>query len=224
MTCNEAVAALVASLESGSSMSEEQRTHLLTCERCRELFDSAKQFQSALAGNGIAVPPVEPALAAAEEEARRRRFRRSVKMFVALGIVLALVFLFIPLGAGLAFGERALVLGMALLISAGFAIPIIAVFLLARGSSTRSRWYRRIGPGHMLSGVCLGVAEALHLNVSLVRLVFVVLLFMGGGIGFWLYVLLAVAMPVHPEDRQYMLRFRLRRWWERRTHAEHHAG
>jgi phage shock protein C len=224
MTCNEAVAALVASLESGSSMTEEQRTHLLTCERCRELFDSAKQFQNTLSGNGISVPSVEPALAAAEEEARRRRFRQSVKVFVTLGAVVALIFLFVPITAGLAFGERLMVLVMALLISAGFAVPLIAVILLTRGTSKRPPWYKRLGPGRMISGVALGVSEQIDVSVNIVRLIFVALLFIGGGIGFWLYVLLAVAMPVHPEDRQYMLRFRLRRWWKGRTHAEHHAG
>lgn len=228
MNCNEAVAALVASLESGSPMTEAQRTHVLTCDRCRELLDSAKEFQNALGGNGIAVPPVEPALAAAEEETRRRRFHRSVKVLVALGAMLALIFLFVPVTAGLAFGERFVVLVIAFAISAGFALPLIAVFLLTRGSATRPPWYRRLGPGHVLSGIALGVSERIDVNVNIVRLVFVALIFMGGGIGVWLYALLWVAMPVHPEDRQYMLRFRLRRWWakrtQRRTHAEHHAG
>ncbi len=39
------------------------------------------------------------------------------------------------------------------------------------------------------------------------------------------YVVLELAMPVHPEDRQHLLRFRLRRWFARRSgHAEHHPG
>lgn len=44
------------------------------------------------------------------------------------------------------------------------------------------------------------------------------------GIGIWLYILLDLAMPVHPADRQYLLRFKLRRMWQRRfAHAEDDA-
>jgi hypothetical protein len=65
MNCNDAVAALVASLENGTPMSDEQRAHIRDCTRCRELLDSAKQFQTLLGGNGIQSPPVDATLAAA---------------------------------------------------------------------------------------------------------------------------------------------------------------
>jgi hypothetical protein len=52
--------------------------------------------------------------------------------------------------------------------------------------------------------------------VRLIRLGFFALLFADGA-GFWLYILLDLAMPVHPDDRQHLLRFRLKRWWSRRT-------
>jgi len=44
-----------------------------------------------------------------------------------------------------------------------------------------------------------------------VRLFFLLLLLVSGGLGFWLYMGFHMAMPVHPDDRRYLLRFRLRR-------------
>jgi phage shock protein PspC (stress-responsive transcriptional regulator) len=224
MNCNEAVAALVASLENGTPMTDAQREHIRTCERCRELLDSAKQVQSELAGNGIQVPAVDAAVAAAEEETRKRRFRRAVRAFSALAILVT-AFIFLLPDNTISTGERFFILGATALISVGFALPVIAVLKLVRGSS-RHPLFKRIAPGRsMISGVSAGIAEETKVNVTLIRLVFVALLFAGGGVGFWLYLLLDVAMPVHPDDRQYLLRFRLRRWWARRNgHAEHRAG
>ncbi len=57
--------------------------------------------------------------------------------------------------------------------------------------------------------------------VMIVRIVFLGLL-LADGIGLLLYLILDLAMPVHPDDRQYMWRFRLRRWWASRRN-EHEA-
>jgi phage shock protein PspC (stress-responsive transcriptional regulator) len=223
MNCNEAVAALVASLENGTLMTDAQREHIRTCERCRELLDSAKQFESALGGNGIAEPSLDDAISAAEGEVLRNRTRRvtAIVVGVALLFIAALGLLFFLRG-GLGFGLEALVL--AVLISAGFAVPILLMIYVMRDSARR-RMYKRLKPGRVIAGVCLGLAEKTNVDVLIVRLVFIALLFLGGGIGFWFYIALNVAMPVHPDDRQYLLRFRLRRWWARRNgHAEHRAG
>ena len=69
-------------------------------------------------------------------------------------------------------------------------------------------------------GVAVGVAA--------IMLAGVLLMLLPGGeagtLGFWFYVALDVAMPVHPDDRQYLLRFRVRRWLARRnSHADNHA-
>lgn len=220
MNCNEAVAALVASLENGTPMTDEQRTHIQTCERCRELLHSAKQFQNELAGNGIEVPPVDATLAAAEEETRRSQRRRAVRAFIGLFAVVSALIFVLP---GATVQERLMILAATMVISALLAIPIVLVMKLARGNG-KQKLYRRLKPGHMIAGVCLGISEATNVNVTLLRLIFVAVLLIGKGVGFWLYLLFDLAMPVHPDDRQYMLRFRLRRWWERRTaHANDHA-
>jgi phage shock protein C len=49
----------------------------------------------------------------------------------------------------------------------------------------------------MLGGVCGGLAKYLNVDPAIIRLVFVLLLFLGGG-GFWIYLVLWVITPVEP--------------------------
>ena len=222
MNCNDAVSALVANLERGEAMTDEQREHIRTCERCHALLDSAKQFQTLLGENGIKTPAVDATLAKAEEEVLKQRSRRGV-MIVAGFVLLFIAGVFtMMLVTGkdfdLEFVLAALVAGTFL--AALAAVPIVIVVRINR--EQKRRFYKRLKPGRQISGVCLGIAEATNQSVTLVRLVFLLLLFFKG-IGFWLYLLCDIAMPIHPDDRQYLLRFKIRRWWEKRrmAHAHH---
>ena len=216
MNCNDAVAALVASLENGTTMTDEQREHIRTCARCREVLDSAKE----LLETQEPAPAVEmdAALAAAESEVYRQRVKRVITVVIGVAVVIAagVSLMFIPVQGAEPLGFWLYALGMAALISAGFAVPVLLLIYVLRGSA-KHRIYKRLKPGRMLSGVCLGIAERMKIDVMLVRLVFLGLLILAGGVGFWFYAALDVAMPVHPDDRQYLLRFRLRRWLNRRT-------
>jgi phage shock protein PspC (stress-responsive transcriptional regulator) len=226
MNCKDAVAALVASLESGAEMSDEQRAHIRTCDRCRELLDSAKQFQTLLAGNGIETPAIDPVLAAAEEEVHRRRERRAIGICLGILLILGTAVAWLLIASGeVPPGEAIMVVGASLLIGALLLTPMFLIWYFVRRSNRgKPRLYKRLGKGRALSGVALGIAEATKLNVSLIRGTFLLLLFFEGA-GFWLYLILDLAMPVHPEDRQHLLRFKVRRWFRRRmAHAEHHAG
>jgi phage shock protein C len=49
----------------------------------------------------------------------------------------------------------------------------------------------------MLGGVCGGLAKYLAVDSAIVRLVFLLLLFLGGG-GFWIYLVLWIITPVEP--------------------------
>jgi phage shock protein C len=49
----------------------------------------------------------------------------------------------------------------------------------------------------MLGGVCGGLAKYLNVDPTVIRLVFVLLLFIGGG-GFWIYLVLWFITPVEP--------------------------
>ena len=220
MNCNEAMAALVASLENATPMTEVQREHVRTCERCRGVLDSAKDL---LASPGDPLPPaptIDGAVAAAEEEVHRKRVRRGIAVVAGVAAVMAVaVILMLVPSAGDPLGYWLYAIGMAALISAGFAVPVLFIIYLMRGSA-RHRFYKRLKPGRMISGVCLGIAERTNVDVVVIRLMFLALLILAGGLGFWFYVALDVAMPVHPDDRQHLLRFRLRRWWQRRmAHA-----
>ena len=213
MNCNEAVAALVASLENGTPMTDEQREHIRSCERCRELLDSTRQFQSLLAGNGIHPPEAAASIAAAEDEVFRKRYWRALKAIAGmlLLIIVAIATGIVRMGDANP-GRIFLMAGGVYLVWMGVIALVLAVFwrVLRTTRSGKRRLYKRLGPGRMLSGVCLGIAEATNLDLRLLRLVFVMLLFFEGA-GFWLYLLLDLAMPVHPDDRQYLLRFKLRR-------------
>jgi phage shock protein PspC (stress-responsive transcriptional regulator) len=220
MNCNDAMAALVASLENATTVDEETREHLRTCEQCGAMLRSAKEVLSAPAG---VTPAMDAAVAAAEREVARKRFWRGVRI---LGGALAAAFA-ILVGALLVLGgevrlPQALIFAAAGLVLATIvSVPILLTIWLVRGSQRRV--YKRLGPGRMLSGVCLGIAEAMKIDVRMLRIVFVVLLFFDGA-GFWIYLLLDLAMPVHPDDRQHLLRFKLRRWWNRMRNAEQRAG
>jgi len=49
----------------------------------------------------------------------------------------------------------------------------------------------------MLAGVCSGIAKYLDVDATIIRLVFVLFAFMGGG-GLWIYLVLWVIMPEAP--------------------------
>lgn len=52
----------------------------------------------------------------------------------------------------------------------------------------------RVEQGALLAGVCGGVAEYFGLDPSLVRLLWIILVFMGS-VGFWLYIAAAIILP-----------------------------
>lgn len=171
-------------------------------------------------------PNVEDVVAAAEMEVRRKRIRRVIGVAAGVAVLMVTGVLLVLLAGNEAgtIGFWLYAIGMAGLISAGFAVPLLLIVYVLRDTAKR-RIYKRLRPGRMLHGVCLGLAEKTNVDVVIVRLVFLALLLVGGGLGFWFYVALDVAMPVHPDDRQYLLRFRLRRWLARRNpHAGHDAG
>jgi phage shock protein PspC (stress-responsive transcriptional regulator) len=73
--------------------------------------------------------------------------------------------------------------------------------------------------GRELSGVCQGLAEATRVPVWIWRMAFVGLIFLRGT-GVILYLLLDAALPIHPDDRADLVRFRIARWWKNRRAAE----
>jgi phage shock protein C len=55
----------------------------------------------------------------------------------------------------------------------------------------------RIPSDGMLGGVCAGLGEYLNIDVTIVRLIFI-LLFLTGSAGFWIYLIMWIIVPVKP--------------------------
>lgn len=53
----------------------------------------------------------------------------------------------------------------------------------------------RIQEGRRICGVCLGVAEYLNVDVTVVRLVWLVAALGGCSLGFWAYLIFALVLP-----------------------------
>jgi len=224
MSCKEAMAAVVAVVQTGGPIPDEQREHLKNCVRCRDLLESAEEFQSTMADPPLREPHVDDRRLTHEVRAMRLR---DVLRRAATAAVIALV---ISIGLGVlvwkegdtAARELAIVTAVIVLLS---VIPVLIFYGLLAALRDRhgNRTCKRLKPGRQLSGVCLGLSEATGISVVVFRLAFLALLFVKGA-GLWLYIVLDLAMPVHPGDRQYLLRFKLRRALQRGGHATNDAG
>ena len=50
----------------------------------------------------------------------------------------------------------------------------------------------------MISGVCGGLAEYMNIDPVVVRLIFVITAIFGASIGFWVYIIMWIAVPEQP--------------------------
>jgi phage shock protein PspC (stress-responsive transcriptional regulator) len=219
------MAAVVGVVEHGGAIPEEQREHIKHCARCRELLDSANQFESAIEEEKVNEPHVDDRRLVREVRALRARdIGKRIALAALIAIVITATFAFFVRD------EELFTLGQVLMISVmvtAFAvIPLLILWAILAALRDRNgnRISKRLGPGRQVSGVCLGLSEATGTSVLVFRLGFIALT-LADGIGLVLYIFLALAMPVHPDDRQHLLRFKLRRMWQRRfAHAADDAG
>jgi phage shock protein PspC (stress-responsive transcriptional regulator) len=225
MNCKDAMAALVASIETGSSLPHDVREHLKTCAHCRALLQSTRQVESALMDESVREPRVdESQLHATLRRTSRAQFLRrgAVTLLIAVAFAGLLAFAVATFDDDLNWRDGLMVFGLASVIS---ALPALLFYVLIAVLHDRhgNRICKRIKEGRLLSGVCLGLSESTGIPLHVLRIAFVLLLFVKG-IGLWLYIVLDLAMPVHPDDRVNLLRFRIRRWFQRRfAHADSNA-
>ena len=201
-------------------MSAAAREHLRECERCRALLASFAEERSVAATIDGSAAAAE---AAVGSERKKILAQRGVAIFVA--ILLFIAFLGIPFlrrgTPGMTLGEAAIIVSVGVFIAILVGAPILLLFQAIATAKTPKgdrRFYKRLGPGRWLNGVCLGIAEAMGWNVSSVRIAFLILFWLKG-VGFLIYIVCSLAMPVHPADRQYLLRFKIARAWRRLRHA-----
>jgi phage shock protein PspC (stress-responsive transcriptional regulator) len=189
------------------------REHVRTCSRCHELINALSQ-------DAVSSPAVDASTVAAEAEVARVRknivIRRIVLIAIVVGVFLSLLLITTSTRSGLSLTQGLAITGAAVFIAILVAAPLLLLFEVVASARTRTGrvFYQRLKPGHLISGVCLGIAEATNVSVTMVRLAFLAL-FLLKGLGLVVYIVCALAMPVHPDDRQYLLRFRMARAFRR---------
>jgi phage shock protein PspC (stress-responsive transcriptional regulator) len=218
MNCKTAMAALLASIENGDTLTPEVRAHLRSCEQCKELLNSTMQFQSTLADD-VEVPEsnIDESAARAEEELGRAKLRARFRIGAIVVLVLIPIVAYLSSRGffdvhpgGLAF-ELAAILSLTFVLPLAIAIVIIRTLVARMRAPNGQRLYKRFGNDrHQVSGVCAGIAEATGINVNALRIAFLALLFFKG-LGLLIYLAFDLAMQIHPADRQYLRRFRIRR-------------
>ncbi len=215
LRCEDVLARVIATLRQGGDVADEDRRHVASCPQCSRVIAAAAQLEDELRAADVRLGAAGDALTRATREAqaaaRVDEWRRAA--FIALG-ALAVVIprLMMPEGPGLhvtgmlfqAFGA---LVGLGAVGS--LILRRLNVAMAPKGLYTRLR-------GAWFFGVCRGLAEAAGLPVLVIRGAFIALLFLGKVgwlIAVPLYLLLEMSMEVHPEDRELLLRFRLKRWW-----------
>jgi phage shock protein PspC (stress-responsive transcriptional regulator) len=219
MNCKEAIAELMLSIDTNASTGEEARAHLRECERCRALLASISEQ---LPAEEAVIESSATAAEAAVARERKKLLTRRVIAILAPVIAFGLLML-IPLRGrtGLGTTELLVLALVGIFIAIIIGAPLLLLFSAVANARTpdgQRRCYRRLGPGRWVDGVCLGIAEATGWNVVLLRIAFTAGMWFKG-IGLLAYIVCSLAMPVHPADRQYLLRFRIARAWRRMRHA-----
>ena len=218
MNCHEAIAELFRSLDAGTPISDAARDHFRECSRCRALLATLTEEEPEK-DRSAEEPSLESTAAAAEAALKKERVKRMAGRWAALMVVAVVVVLTISSIQARAFpGEIAAVVFIGVILFMIFVgLPFLLLFHYFANAKTEHGehgFYKRLGPGRWLGGVCLGIAEAKGWSVALVRAVFLLLAWFKG-IGVLAYVICVLAMPVYPGDRRYLLRFKIARAWRR---------
>lgn len=209
--CARTISALHAVIERKAELPPEVSAHINSCPQCRQVAQRLGRVIEALAdatGDVVTDPIAErPIVDNVRKAVSSRWYQLRVWRSLAIGGLMVLLGSLIAIWHMNANGEDTV---MVLLLLAGFVgVPAIVAIAILR-LPARWRLYKRVHRNYRLSGVCEGLAERTGLPVGLWRLGFVLLTFWHGA-GLYLYVLLDIAMPIHPEDRPALLRFRLTR-------------
>jgi phage shock protein C len=158
----------------------------------------------------ILVPLEEPAADGPEPTSERPRAasaRVTVGVFLAIIGILALISSFVP---WFSWWHHLRLWGAALLIALGAAMLLWRPGKELPGDISQSsapggspeppppisaHRLKRIRKGRKIAGVCAGIGEYLNVDPTIVRLIFIVLLF-GVGVALPLYLILWIAMPL----------------------------
>jgi phage shock protein PspC (stress-responsive transcriptional regulator) len=207
LSCTDAVEGLRAMLAGSAEPDPDIVEHWRSCPRCAEILRKALRGMEALEAEPEPPGTDEALVTKVQKEVLARNWLRTLSLafFAFLVVLVCCATLLVA----------AVVPGMAILLGS-ILLPLTLLVIILRVKRQPQGWklYRRLGKGRQLGGVCLGLAERTGTRADTWRIVLVVAFFLGLP-AFQLYVLMLLLMPVHPDDREYLLRFKLRRWWAR---------
>lgn len=204
-------------ISSGAAIPPEQLQHIRGCSECAALVTRADQLSALLEMSALQATQREATLndgSAAVDAAvlATHRRRQLLRLVVAAAIVVIAVGSWIMTGTLMHPRHRTAVwIAMMIL----FAGPLVVVYMTAGLEIIRETRFYKSMKGRELSGVCRGISDATGVPVWVVRMVFVATMFLKGT-GLVAYLLLDLFLPIRPEDRGDLLRFRLMRWWQQR--------
>lgn len=210
--CSRFTPELTRYLLDGGELAPGALAHVRDCVECRATIRRAELLGDLLedgapAGEEIVVMP--PAVADEVGLAVKRRRRLRIGLAVAVAAIAAAS----GYATSLMHARHPYAIWIVTMIL--FAGPlVIAAMAAGLDDAAPSPFYKRM-KGRQLSGVCQGLSEAWRVPVWVVRMAFVGLIFAKGA-GLILYLVLDVLLPIHPDDRPALLRFRISRWWKRR--------
>ena len=217
--CSRTAEQLTRYLTVGGELPPEIIEHVSQCSECGETLTRAQLLGDLLARARDEQPaPAAPLVLSqtmTEEVIAAVRRRRLLRAGLAIAVAVIGVALWYLTTNSMHVHYRFPVWSMLMILFTG---PLILAAMMAGiDAGGPGRLFKRMR-GRQLSGVCQGLSEATRIPVWIWRMAFFGLIFFKGA-GVIIYVLLDVALPIHPDDRADLLRFRIARWWKSRRAA-----
>jgi phage shock protein PspC (stress-responsive transcriptional regulator) len=218
-SCSRSAEQLTRYLTEGGDLPHHFTEHVRQCSECGETLRRAQLLGELLERTHDAQPglaaPVALSLAVTDEVIAAVRRRRLLRAGLAMAIVVVGVASWYLTATAMHVHHRYAVWSVLMILFTG---PLVLVAMMAGiDAGGAGRLFKRMR-GRQLSGICQGLSEATRVPVWIWRMAFVGLIFFKGA-GVILYLLLDVALPIHPDDRADLLRFRIARWWKSRRAA-----
>jgi phage shock protein PspC (stress-responsive transcriptional regulator) len=215
-SCSRSADQLIGYLTVGGELPPDLIEHVRDCSECGDTLRRAQLLGDLLEQTRDEQPavaaPVALSQAMADEVAAAVRRRRLLRAGLVIAVVVIGAASWYFTTNALHVRHRYTVWSALMILFTG---PLALVAMTAGiDAGGPGRLYKRIR-GRELSGICRGLSEVTRVPVWIWRMVFVGLLFFRGA-GLILYLLLDLILPIHPDDRPDLLRFKLARWWKSR--------
>jgi phage shock protein PspC (stress-responsive transcriptional regulator) len=215
-SCSRIAEQLTRYLTEGGDLPRELIEHVRHCSECGETLRRAQLLGDLLERTRDEQPgfaaPVVLSRAMTDEVIAAVRRRRLLRGGLAIAVVVIGIASWYLTATAMHLQHRYAVWSMLMILFTG---PLVLAAMMAGiDADGPGRLFKRMR-GRQLSGICQGLSEATRIPVWIWRMAFFGLIFFKGA-GVILYLLLDIALPIHPDDRADLLRFRIARWWKQR--------